>query len=454
MQAPENLINAVERIQPRAVLLLDTNTAMDVPRLDSYEISADGEFLLVIPILCITELISLSKGGRDKQTRRKADRALRILYKYFEQGKPDFGIQLGDGLWLITVETPPLPETPTLEQKRIERVVGKVDAGLLRLAEACATHRPHVASALISRDGGPSLLASGLGLSAFPVSSLRSTEAMTRWLGEVPVFEPPTMRDFEGLLNFDEEQLVRVSMTLEELKSESELLIARGSGRITYDGERFPFRWTFPYEDLAKYKLLCVDGPEEEPVMPLENLDFMGADEKLPDGVKRHICGILEDSGRCPGWEWETEGWSLQSPLTALRYSLLFHTSMGMMRGDINPHVKELYDQTYYNLMESILEGTATNLGVAYRSAFQLQEDVEEAEMGDVSDDNEDYETKHGVWDLETSLIELLDAALGTWSVGQTREEEFTYTPFALPESEEESHVEYDFDVDDDDQPC
>lgn len=449
MQVPENLISAVDRIQPRAVLLLDTNTIMDAPQLDSYEIRADGAFLLVIPRASDLELIRLAKGSADKQTRRKAARAQSNLRRLYKQGNSDVGIELRDGRWLITVDVPRTADSPTLEEELVQRALGKVDAGLLRLARACAAHLPYFPSALITRDTDLTHVAIGLGLSALPVSSLRSAELMTRLLGDVHIAETPTINDFKDMLNADEERSVKVTMTLEELRSEAGLLIARGSGHLTYDGEQFWFRWTFPYENLAKHKRIWETGvgPDEDPVMPLQNLDFIGADEKLPDGVKRHICGILEDSGRCPGWEWETEGWTLQSPLTALRYSLLFHTSMGMMRGDINPHVKELYDQTYYNLMESILKGTAANLGVAYRSAFQLQEDTEEAEMGDVLDDSEDYETKYGVSDLETSLIELLDAALGTWSVGETREEEFTYTPFAFPESEEETFI-------DDDQLC
>ena len=71
-----------------------------------------------------------------------------------------------------------------------------------------------------------------------------------------------------------------ISMTLEELRSEGDALIAQGSGRLSYDEARFPFRWTFPYPDLASYEPDTVDVHEldESAVMSSENLDFMGAD--------------------------------------------------------------------------------------------------------------------------------------------------------------------------------
>ena len=32
-------------------------------------------------------------------------------------------------------------------------------------------------------------------------------------------------------------------------------------------------------------------------VMPIENLDFMGPDEQIPDSVKRFACSVLEEAG-------------------------------------------------------------------------------------------------------------------------------------------------------------
>ena len=444
MQAPENLIKAVERIQPRAVLLLDTNTIMDVPRLDSYEISAEGRFLLVIPQVSYNELVGLSKVTGDNQKRQKASHALNILDRALERGNAHVGIELEGSRWMIMVKTPAPPDSPSIEEKQVERNLGKPDSALLRLARACAAHLPYFPSTLITRDRNLSRVALTLGLSAFALASLRSAEVMTKLLGDVRVSETPTIDDFGDMLNVDEEQSIKATMMLEELRSEAELLIARGSGRLTYDGEQFWFRWTFPYENLAKYKRIWETGvgPDEDPIMPLEKLDFMGAGEKLPDGVKRHICGILEESGGYAGW---ATGHSLQSPLTSLRFSLLFHTSMAMMRGQIDPYRKEAHEclptrqkfSKYYGLMESILGGTAANLGVAYRSAFRLEE-----EMDEILGHSEEYDNEFGLLDLETSLIELLGTALGTWSVGETREDEFTYTPFAWLEQEEDSHAE------------
>ena len=49
MKTPENVVKAVERLKPQAVLLLDTNILMENPRLESYEITVPGPFLLVVP---------------------------------------------------------------------------------------------------------------------------------------------------------------------------------------------------------------------------------------------------------------------------------------------------------------------------------------------------------------------------------------------------------------------
>ena len=42
MEALEKLGDAVNRISPRAILILDTNTVMNPPRLESYEIGGSG----------------------------------------------------------------------------------------------------------------------------------------------------------------------------------------------------------------------------------------------------------------------------------------------------------------------------------------------------------------------------------------------------------------------------
>ena len=80
MEAPENLVEAVNRLKPRAMLLLDTNTIMDAPWLQSYEINAPGPFLVVVPRAVDNELMSVRRGGKDERTRQKASRAYNVTY--------------------------------------------------------------------------------------------------------------------------------------------------------------------------------------------------------------------------------------------------------------------------------------------------------------------------------------------------------------------------------------
>ena len=134
METPKNLVDAVNRIKPQAILLLDTNTIMRPPRLESYEISAEGPFLLVVPHLMAGvggELISIELGNEGKSKGEMASRARRYLGKLYEQGDPKAGINLGNGRWLITVYTPK-PDRDDLEDQRARRNLGPVDSALLR----------------------------------------------------------------------------------------------------------------------------------------------------------------------------------------------------------------------------------------------------------------------------------------------------------------------------------
>ena len=448
MEAPENLVDAVNRLKPRAILILDTNTLMENPRLGSYEINAPGLFLLIVPRIVVNELTSLRRGGKDEQTRRKALRACNVIDELYERGNPINGIHLGDDRWLITASSPRLPDPSRLDDEQVRRILGKGDDALRRLAEVCTEGCPGTSTLLVTRDRDLTRVAKSQGLSASPLPSLRSREA----LGEILDIRPgeKTDIDFNALLDPDEERPVQIATTLEELRSEGDDLVARGSGRLTYDERRFPFRWTFPY-NMAVYKgFWTLDSHElSEMAMPLDNVDFMGADEEIPERVRDYVCQMLDDAVGPDG-----DG-SLQSPLTRIRRWLPYFTGMGMMRGfdtlyDLAQQMQYLQEQglspeqmekcqelmTEHNRhMQSLLDGTAASVGRAYRSVFQSSEALD-----DLQGREEDYDPENGIFDLDTSLIEFLDTALDTWSVGETREAEYTYYPW--PEEEEEAVVD------------
>ena len=69
------------------------------------------------------------------------------------------------------------------------------------------------------------------------------------------------------------------------------------------------------------------------------------------------------------------------------------------------------------------------SIGDAYLKAFQAYEALSE-QLGDP------------LSNLDSGLKWLLDVAADSWSVGETREEEFTYSPFALPQGGEEAVAE------------
>ena len=459
MEAPENLVEAVNRLKPRAMLLLDTNTIMDAPWLQSYEINAPGPFLVVVPRAVDNELMSVRRGGKDERTRQKASRAYNVTYNLYARGNPAAGIDLGNDRWLITVSSPRLRNSNSLEDDQVLRNLGRVDAALLRLAAACAQDCPDAPALLITRDKDLARAAKIQGLSVCPLSDLRSSEALEKMLLDE---RPSKIPDIAAVFS-DEERPVNIAMTLEELRSDGGDLIARGSGRLAYDEDRFPFRWTFPYKNLASYKNLGeVDIHEiaDAVVMPPENVDFMGADEKIPEPVKQFVCGMLEESGR---WGWVS--WALQSPLTQVRFNLEWLTAMGGMRDElyrpraethkrlISPEEAGRYDKLsiqHDRHMQSLLNGTAKSVGRAYRSAFQLSKALCDL----LGFDEEMYDM--GEWDpndLESVLIYFLDVALGTWSVGETREQEHIYRPFVRPQQEEEAVVddeEYEEAIEDD----
>ena len=77
MGIPQNLADVIDRVKPRAILLLDTNTILNNPRIPSYQVEAPGTFLLVIPQVVDNEILALTLGDRDTKTKQKATSALK-----------------------------------------------------------------------------------------------------------------------------------------------------------------------------------------------------------------------------------------------------------------------------------------------------------------------------------------------------------------------------------------
>ena len=449
MDTPQNLIDAVNRLKPQTVLLLDTNVIMNSPRLDrrdKWEINAPGPHLLVIPRIVDIELMSLTRGGKDEETRGKASRAYHVTAKLYERGNPNAGIDLGSYRWLITVDVPSDPDSQTLEDDLARINLGKVDTALVKLASACVQDCPDISVVLVTEDGRCRRFARTGGISACRRSDLRSSEMLDEMFRDDKTSgELDIETDLATTVDSDEERPVKIAVTLEELRSEGVGLVARGSGSLTYDGKRFPFRWTFPYQNLSIYNQLTDNYPESAwyAVMPLENVDFMGAEDKIPEQARRFVCTMLEEA-------YELN--DLQSPLTKVRSSIVWHTQMGSTRGGyLNGPLTEVQKEgltaeqaeTIENLRiqhdryaQSLFDGSAESVGRVYRAAFNLSEADDEIRGYGPHEYNEHY------WDLETSLIEFLDEALGVWSVGETREAEYTHRPYEWPEDEEEVTVD------------
>ena len=462
MAALENLVDAVSRLRPTAVLLLDTNTIMDAPLLESYHIALPGSFLLVVPIVTHNELMSLSRRHKDQRGRQKASRALSVIDDLYARGDPTQGIALGSDRWLISMRSPKRDES--VEDEQVRGNLGPADAALLRLSIACAQDCPDTPTLLITRDRKLTASARAQGRPVCRLPDLRSCEGLGKKLGDAG-FVAPRKIDIPSHLDPDEERTVQIRLTLEEIRSEGDYLIARGSGRIVDDQERFPFRWKFPYRDLSRYDDLWntnIHELDEDVVMPPENLDFMGADEQVEKPVEDFVCRILEYSGGWTGGEW-----SLQAPLTLIRFNLAFEIAMDARLGGFyrpghiihkkgkSPEEAERYDRLskeHDRLMQSLIDGKAEDVGRAYRSAFELREELNELLGWDEEYDNDMIGP--GPFDLDTSLIVLLSDALSSWSVGETREEEFMYRPLALPEEEHEPAVVDEEDESDDTESC
>ena len=462
MEAPENLVEAVNRIKPRAILVLDTNVVMNNPRLDQYGEKLHTPFVLVVPHVVELELRVLMRGGKNKNTQEKASCALDSLATLYAQGDAATGIELGSRRWLISVSVPKSIDSDAQAEQLIYQKLGNADAALLKLTEICQNEFSDALTVLITEDNLLRLVAILKKQSVYRFSDLQSSSPVEQMLDATRPSKVGDL-DISELVDPDEERSVRIALTLEELRSDGDYLIARGSGRLT-DGEgRYPFRWTFPYQNLSIYNQLTDEYPESawHAVMPLENVDFMGVDEEISETVRRYVCRMLEEA-------YELN--DLQSPITKVRSNIMWYAGMGMSftRGvlygrpategekqGLTPEEAERYEELRIENdlhMHSLFDGSVKSWGSEYRSVFRLDEAVNKLRGYEI--DDEEY--GDGWWDLETALIEFLDDALSTWAVGETREEELTYRPFAWPEDEieavdDENDLEEEASVDDED---
>ena len=278
MKTPKNLVDAVNRIRPRAILLLDTNIIMNDPRIDCYAVREPGPYILVVTQMVERELKGLSRGGSDKETIQKATRALASLHNLYALSDPSTGIDLGSGRWLVKASVSVRADTDGRADQLILKKLHKVDAALLRLVETFEQDCPNTTTVLVTEDQLLTLIAILKGQSVLTYSDLLSHKALDTILDEA---RPTKARevDISDLLNLEEERLVEIAFTLEELRRDGDYSIARGSGRLIDGDTRHPFRWTFPYEDFAHYKDLWkidIHELDDSIVMPVENIDFMG----------------------------------------------------------------------------------------------------------------------------------------------------------------------------------
>lgn len=504
MKAPENLVKAVERLKPQAVLLLDTNTLMDNPRLESYEVAALGPFLLVVPQVVDNELLGLTFNN-DPETKKKASRALKHLGKLYERGNPVDGIDVGNERWVVTVRAPrpAATENATIEEDQIWRYLGQVDAALLRLADACADELPDTRAVLVTKDRNLAHTARSRGIAVFSLPELQSREALDKLLGDDSSAGVVDIKSELSSLDPDEKRPVRVSITLEELRSEGDHLIARGSGSLTYDERRHLFRWTYPYADpqrLEDWDSLQ-DMARNAGGMPVENLDFMdGNEERIPERVRGFACSMLESAGWADldlrvdatlglrkvldgGIEWDLlwhRGlYSLLSPHIRVRLAFMYMegTLWGYSRSILGDGLEQTPDEIddllrlaeeYIRCCLEVIGHSLPSLPSEYETMNALQRAIanmmakdparyRDEDHGDTALNGTDYDSigdaylkahqayqalaEHlddPVSSLDSGLKWLLNVASDSWTVGQSREGEFTYSPLSLPDEDEE----------------
>ena len=491
MKAPANLVKAVERLNPQFILLLDTNTIMDYPQFVSDEIATPGPFLLVVPQVVDNELLSLT-FNLDQGTKQKASRARKQLGRLYERGNAKDGIDVGNYRWIVTVSAPRLePDGASLEDDQIWRYLGQVDAALLRLADACTEDVDDTHTMLVTKDKNLTHVSRLRGLAVCSWPELQSSGTLDKLLlpddrsGPVPDIDTY----FSSLLNPNEKRSVKIAMTLEELRSEGDYLIARGIGRLTYEGEEYHFRWMYPYKDAEKVKDLdsLLDMIGNTGGIPVESLDFMGENvEPIPEEVRRFACSVLESASWAHVWDqakigalgrtaravmdvnlgfgfgWWDGSYSLQSPLSRARlaFSYMEAVHWGYYCGggrlpwtwqsdgkDIDDDIKDLY-YDYFNRCEDLMNLTAYDLDTftsLYRDAFEMYKELVDKvgklefttegrfTLAQETDIKLSWDRVPGepVGDPEPGLRWLLKVALDSWPIGHTREEQFSYNPFA-----------------------
>ena len=489
VKAPQNLVKAVERLNPQAVLLLDTNTIMDYPRLESYEIAAQGPSLLVVPEVAYSEVMNIAnRKGTSESKRQKAWRAIHAMDRLLSHNIRN-GIELTNGHWVITAKSPPRPklENMSAEEYLLWKNLKEFDTTLLRLADACVEDIPDTRTVLVTSDKDLTRAARVKGVPACPLPDLRSPEGAERLLADVRPSEVVSVDDIASVLDSAEKRPVKIAMTLEGIDSEGERLIARGIARLAYDGEAYSLRWTYRYTDADKLdatSLLEMIG--NTGFMPVENLDFMGKNaETIPEEVRRFACAMLESAGWAQMWHqaevgalaraayavidrepgfgfgWLDGNYSLQSPLARARLAFTYMEAVhwGYYCGggrlpwawqsdgkDIEDDIKDLYYE-YYNRCEDLMNLTTYDFDTfmsLYRDAFEMYivlvdkvgklEFTTEGKFGltQETDVKLSWARARGepVGDPELGLRWLLNVALDSWPIGHTREEEFSYNPF------------------------
>ena len=504
MKTPENLVQAVSRLNPQAILLLDTNTIMEYPMLASDRLAGTGPFLLVLPEIVINEQLGLTFNV-DAKKKSKATSVKKSLGELLSRGTPAAGIDLKNGNWTITASAP--RPTGNLEDEQAFKYLGQVDAALLRLADACAAEFPEVRTALVTRDKNLTHIARARGRAVCPWSELKKPETLDKLF--VADIYPDIGVELEPLLG---DRQVTITITLEELKSDDEYLVAGGTGQIRELDESYPFRWTYPCKNAAHaadpeslIQMMQAGSP-----MPLDNVDFFGKHEKIPYEVRQRIRAMLEEfgagdnasmspaeswydreplpaldmvdiviEGTMTSWHdtWESGFYCLQTPLARIRlaviyleywlwgYSPLLDPAVLSSLVETKSHeqadkIKRLYSR-YDDAILRILHHSVTTIPSNQDVGAALSPRVEAmiahregrpVDPGAFEKANQAYESlfdRHSigaaylkafrcykelaeslgypVQNMEVGLKWLLDVASDSWSVGETREEDFTY---------------------------
>ena len=182
--------------------------------------------------------MTIKRGGKDERTKQRASRALNVVDAIFRRGNPVNGIELENGHWVITVKTPnpSSPREMSIEDDQNWGNLGRADTAFLRLAHSCAEDVAGTPTLLVTRDNDLRGVARVEGVPTCPLRHLRSPEELEGLLADHHSGGLADVgADFSSLLDSNEERPVEIALTLEELKSEGEYLIASGAGRLTYD---------------------------------------------------------------------------------------------------------------------------------------------------------------------------------------------------------------------------